>query len=180
VLYQLGRYWNVTTDVTDASDNWAIAVRAHWFFRTCELCQLVETIRFKMGERSSRATIFFLLFFFRFFALSSWFVISLYRFFRLPLLILAITPVYSLTCYYYHLYKYITISIHNSQLTITIMWSVVQPNVRRPLYVHIPSPYFTGCWPSRREVKKETRFCLFDNSVVDCVRKNVARRKIDR
>lgn len=144
VLCQLGRYWNVTADVTDASDNWAIAVRVRWFFRASELRRLVETIRFKVGERSSRATIFL-----RFdpsASSPSWLVISPYRFFRLPLLILAITPLCSLTCYYYHLYKYITISIHNSQLTITITWSVIQPNVRRPLYIHVPSPYLTGCW----------------------------------
>lgn len=29
-------------------------------------------------------------------------------------------------------------NIHNSRLTITITWSVVQPNVRRPLHVHLP------------------------------------------
>lgn len=48
----------MTADVTGASDNWAIAVRVRWFFRASELCRLVETIRFKVGERSSHATIF--------------------------------------------------------------------------------------------------------------------------
>lgn len=145
MLYQLGRYWNVTTDVTDASDNWAIAVRVRWFFRACELCQLVETKSGLRWENEVHVLLFPLPPFRSFTSSPSWFI-SLYRFFRLPLLILAITPLCPLICYYYHLYKYITISIHNSQLTITITWSVIQPNVRRPLYVHVPSPYLTGCW----------------------------------
>lgn len=137
----------MTTDVTDASDNWAIAVRVRWFFRACELCRLVETIRFKMGERSSCAA-----------NLSSFFSssASVLRFAFLGLSFRYISllsppppdpcdysPLFA-HCYYYHLYKYITISIHNSQLTITITWSVVQPNVRRPLYITCPVTLLNG------------------------------------
>lgn len=62
-------------------------------------------------------------------------------------------------------------NIHNSRLTIT--WSVVQPNVRRPLYVHLPSPalrpggrrevcrFSLAC---RGEEKKETRLRSLENS----------------
>lgn len=137
----------VTTDVTDASDNWAIAVRVRWFFRACELCRLVRDNQVQGGRTKlmwASCLLSSLPPFRSLVSSSSWFVVSLYRFFRLPLLILAITLLCSLTCYYYHLYKYITISIHNSQLTITITWSVVQPNVRRPLYITCPFTLLNG------------------------------------
>lgn len=78
-----------------------------------------------------------------------------------PPVILAITLLCSLTCYYYHLYKYITISIDNSRLTITITWSVVQPNVRRPLYVHVPFTLVNGVsvvFPKRGEERDAAAF----------------------
>lgn len=49
-----------------------------------------------------------------------------------------------------------------SRLTITITWSVVQPNIRRPLYVHLFSlvlDSFPEC-----AMKKETRLRLLDNT----------------
>lgn len=90
----------MTTDVTDASDNWAIAVRDPLVpFGRANCLSISRDNQFLRwdNEAHTRATIFFLLFLhFSFSASFSFFlVISLYRFFRFPLLILAINPLCS-------------------------------------------------------------------------------------